>query len=74
MINRCSRTMTEQGVIRKPDWTIDPAKMRTIADEEMEDMKKKLDEIANTPSGEVTLQTLLDFEEVLGRDDQLGFW
>ena len=66
--------MTEQGVIRKPDWTIDPAKMRSIADEEIDGMKKKLDEIARTPSGEVNLQTLKDFEEVLGSDDPLGYF
>jgi len=64
--------MTEQGVIRKPDWKIDPAKMRSIADEELERAKKTLDEIAKTPKGEVNLQTLKDFEEVLGSDDLLG--
>jgi thimet oligopeptidase len=58
--------MTEQGVIRKPDWTIDPAKMRTIADEEIDEARKKFDEIAKTPSDKVSLQTLKDFEEILG--------
>ena len=53
--------MTEQGVIRKPDWTIDPAKMRTIADEEIDEARKKFDEIAKTPSDKVSLQTLKDF-------------
>ncbi len=66
--------MTEQGVIRKPDWTIDPAKMRSIADEEIDKARKRLDEIAKTPSGEVSLQTLKDFEEVLGDDDPLGYF
>ncbi len=64
--------MTEQVKIRKPDWTIDPAKMRSIADEEMKNQKEKFDEIAKTPLGEVSLQTLQDFEEVLGSDDYLG--
>ncbi|MHA3962567.1 MAG: M3 family metallopeptidase [Candidatus Thorarchaeota archaeon SMTZ1-45] len=67
--------MNEQGVIRKPDWTIDPEKMRAIADEDIENAKKKLDEIAKTPKGEVHLQTLKDFEEVLGSGgDHLGYF
>ena len=65
--------MTEQGVIRKPDWTIEPAKMRSIADDFIENAKKTLDEIAKIPSGEVTLQALKDFEEVIGQDDELGY-
>ena len=73
MINQCSRDMTEQGVIRKPDWTIEPAKMRSIADDFIENAKKTLDEIAKIPSGEVTLQALKDFEEVIGQDDELGY-
>ena len=39
--------MKEQGVIRKPDWTIEPAKMRSIADDLIENAKKTLDEIAS---------------------------
>ena len=67
--------MTEQVVIREPDWTIDPEKMRSLADEELARMKQKLDEIARTPAGEVTLRTLLDFEEVLGSSgDHLGYF
>ncbi|MFW9838997.1 MAG: hypothetical protein ACFFE7_15880, partial [Candidatus Thorarchaeota archaeon] len=58
--------MTEQGVIRDIDWKVEPAKMRSIADEEIENAKKKLDEIAGTVHDQVTLQTLKDFEEVLG--------
>ncbi|MFX1560836.1 MAG: M3 family metallopeptidase, partial [Promethearchaeota archaeon] len=57
------------------DWTIDPEKMRSVADEEMKKMKEKLDEIAKTPPNEVNLQTLTDFEEVLGSvEDQLGYF
>lgn len=67
--------MTEQGIIRKPDWTIDPADMRSIADEEFERAKNALDEIAKTPSDKVSLQTLKDFEEVLGSaGDHLGYF
>ncbi|MFW9975317.1 MAG: M3 family metallopeptidase [Candidatus Thorarchaeota archaeon] len=55
-----------QGVIRKADWKIDPTKMRSVTDEELAKAKQKLDEIAMTPSNKVRLQTLLDFEEVLG--------
>ncbi|MGD9397858.1 MAG: M3 family metallopeptidase [Candidatus Thorarchaeota archaeon] len=66
--------MTEQGIIRKPDWTIDPATMRSIAVEEMKNKKEKLDEIAKTPAGKVGLKTLQDFEEVLGSDDPLGYF
>ncbi|MFW9806442.1 MAG: hypothetical protein ACFFFK_06905, partial [Candidatus Thorarchaeota archaeon] len=65
--------MTEQGVIRKPDWTIEPAKMRSIADDYIENSKKALDEIAKIPSGEVTLQALKDFEEVIDQDDEIGY-
>lgn len=66
MINCWSTIMTEQGVIRDIDWKVEPAKMRSIADEEIENAKKKLDEIAGTVHDQVTLQTLKDFEEVLG--------
>ena len=66
--------MIEQGVIRKIDWTIKPAKMRSIADEDLESAKRKLDDIAKTPSTEVSLQTLKDFEEVFGSaGDHLGY-
>jgi thimet oligopeptidase len=58
--------MTEQGVIRELDWTIEPAKMRSIADDVINNAKENLDEIAGTAFGEVSLQTLKDFEEVLG--------
>ncbi|MHA2153477.1 MAG: M3 family metallopeptidase [Candidatus Thorarchaeota archaeon] len=58
--------MTEQGTIRKVDWTIDPAKIRSSADEAIEDAKKKLNEIAKTPVGKESLKTLQAFEEVGG--------
>lgn len=65
--------MTEQGLIRKPDWNIAPENMRVIADEEIKKAKKRLDEIASIPKGEVSLQTLKDFEEVLGSlGDHIG--
>lgn len=65
--------MKEQGVIRKPDWNIAPENMRVIADEEIKKAKKRLDEIASIPKGEVSLQTLKDFEEVLGSSgDHIG--
>jgi len=66
--------MTEQVVIRKPDWAIDPAKMQSMADEDIDKKRKKLDEIAKTPLEKVSLQTLKDFEEVLGADDPLGYF
>jgi thimet oligopeptidase len=56
--------MTEQGTIRRPDWTIDPAKIRSNADEAIEEAKKKLNEIAKTPPGEESLKTLQQFEEI----------
>ncbi|MFW9839742.1 MAG: M3 family metallopeptidase [Candidatus Thorarchaeota archaeon] len=55
-----------QGTIRKPDWTIEPAKIRSTADEAIEEAKRNLKEIANTPVGEESLETLQRFEEVLG--------
>ncbi|MHA1963850.1 MAG: M3 family metallopeptidase [Candidatus Thorarchaeota archaeon] len=58
--------MTEPGTIRKPDWTIDPAKIRSSADEAIEAAKEKLNEIAKTSPGEESLKTLQDFEEVGG--------
>lgn len=58
--------MTEQGTIRKLDWTIEPAKIRSTADEAIEDAKKKLNEIALIQSGKESLETLQRFEETLG--------
>ena len=58
--------MTDDGIIRKMDWTIDPSKIQTIADEAIEVAKKTLDTIAKTPPGKETLATLQEFEEVGG--------
>jgi thimet oligopeptidase len=58
--------MSHQGVIRRIDWTIEPDKIRTIADEAIADARNKFDEIAKTPEGHENLQTLLDFEEISG--------
>jgi thimet oligopeptidase len=65
--------MTEHVVIREPDWTIDPEKMRSLADEDLGKAKKRLNEIAETPAEEVNLKTLLEFEEALGSDFPLGY-
>jgi thimet oligopeptidase len=65
--------MTEQVLIRKPDWTVAPEKMRSLADDDLGKAKKRLDEIAKTPAEEVNLKTLLEFEEVLGSDFPLGY-
>ena len=65
--------MTEQVLIRKPDWTVAPEKMRSLADDDLGKAKKRLDEIAKTPAEEVNLETLLEFEEVIGSDFPLGY-
>lgn len=65
--------MTEHVVIRKPDWTVAPEKMRSLADDDLGKARKKLDEIAKTPAEKVNLETLLEFEEVLGADFPLGY-
>ncbi len=57
--------MTEQGTIRKLDWTIKPAKMQSSADEAIENAKKELNELAKLPAGEESLKALQSFEEVL---------
>ena len=56
--------MKEDGIIRKIDWSIDPAKMQSTSEETLEKAEQQLDEIAKTPEGEESLKTLLDFEEV----------
>ncbi|TFG34818.1 hypothetical protein EU527_01200 [Candidatus Thorarchaeota archaeon] len=58
--------MSYEGVIRKIDWTIEPEKIRSIADEAIVDARKKLNEIAKTNHGQERLETLHKFEEVLG--------
>jgi len=58
--------MTDDGILRKMDWTIGPSKIQTITDDAIEVAKKSLDEIAKTPPGKETLATLQEFEEVGG--------
>ena len=58
--------MTDDGLIRKMDWTIEPSKIRTMTDESIDAARKDMDQIAKTPPGEETLKTLQDFEEVSG--------
>lgn len=58
--------MIGDGIIRIMDWTIEPSKIQTIADDAIEVAKKSLDTIAKTPPGKETLATLQEFEEVGG--------
>lgn len=58
--------MTKKGTIRKPDWKIEPAMMKSKADEAIEEAKRKLNEIAKTAPGDESLETLRAFEEVTG--------
>ncbi len=55
--------MSDEGVIRKIDWTIEPEKIQSLTDEYIENTRKKIDQIAKVPEGEEDIQTLLDFEE-----------
>ncbi|MBE0525613.1 MAG: Zn-dependent oligopeptidase, partial [Candidatus Thorarchaeota archaeon] len=65
--------MTDDGILRKIDWTLQPAEILAIADKTIEDAKKTLDKIAKTPSGEETLATLQELEEVGGNvSEKLG--
>jgi Zn-dependent oligopeptidase len=57
------RTMTDNGILRKMNWTVQPAEIQSIADSTIEDAKKSLDKIAKTPPGEENLATLQTFEE-----------
>ncbi|MFW9794220.1 MAG: M3 family metallopeptidase, partial [Candidatus Thorarchaeota archaeon] len=63
--------MKEQGTIRKPDWTIEPTKLRSTADEAIEDAKKKLKELSDIPTGEESLETLQRFEEILAASEEI---
>lgn len=56
--------MKEDGIIRKIDWSIDPAKMQSTSEATLEKAERLLDEISKTPEGKESLQTLLDFEEI----------
>jgi len=65
--------MTDNGVIRKMDWTVQPSEIQTITDATIEDAKKSVDKIAKTPPSEVTLTTLQELEEVVGSvEEKLG--
>jgi len=55
--------MTDDGILRKMNWTIEPSKIQSTADEAIEVGKKTLDKIAKTPPGEESLATLQEFEE-----------
>lgn len=55
--------MSDEGVIRKIDWTLEPEKIHLLTDEYIDDTRKKIDEIAKVSEGQEDLQTLLDFEE-----------
>jgi Zn-dependent oligopeptidase len=57
--------MTDDGIIRKLDWTIESSKIRLINDDSIEAARKALDQIAKTPPGEETLSTLQSFEDVV---------
>ncbi len=57
--------MTEEGIIRKPDWSIDATAIQSTADEVIENTRKLLDDLAKTPEDEVTIATLQAFEEIL---------
>ncbi|MHA1137662.1 MAG: M3 family metallopeptidase [Candidatus Thorarchaeota archaeon] len=58
--------MTDNGILRKTDWTLEPSTIQAIADDTIEEAKKSLDKIAKTPAGEETLATLQALEEVGG--------
>ena len=55
--------MSDEGVIRKIDWTIEPEKIQSLTDEYIADTRKRIDEIAKVSEGQEDLQTLLNFEE-----------
>ncbi|MFW9919699.1 MAG: M3 family metallopeptidase, partial [Candidatus Thorarchaeota archaeon] len=57
--------MTEEGIIRKMDWNIDPSTFQSTSEEVIEEAKKALDDIAKTSEENTSLETLLAFEEVL---------
>jgi len=57
--------MSEEGTIRKLDWSISPARIQTIADEAIAQAKRELDTLSKTPAGNEELETLQTFEEIL---------
>jgi len=65
--------MTDNGIIRKLDWTIEPSMIRSITDESIDATRKAMDQIANTPPGKETLATLQELEEGSGAiSERLG--
>ncbi len=56
--------MTEQGVIREIDWSIAPEKIKTVTEETIKKAEAELDRIAQTPEGEESFETILQFEEL----------
>jgi len=65
--------MTDDGILRIMDWTVQPEEIQSIADSTIEAAKKSLDKIAKTPSGEETLKTLQELEEIGGSvSEKLG--
>ncbi|MHA1485079.1 MAG: M3 family metallopeptidase [Candidatus Thorarchaeota archaeon] len=59
------RIMTDEGIIRALNWSLDPSKIQSIADDAISNAKVGLDRIAQTSKGEESLVTLLRFEEVI---------
>ncbi|MFW9908531.1 MAG: M3 family metallopeptidase [Candidatus Thorarchaeota archaeon] len=57
--------MTEEGVIRTLNWSIDSESIQSITDDAIANAKKALDEIATTPEGDESISTLQEFEEIL---------
>ncbi|RLI55613.1 MAG: hypothetical protein DRP09_09345 [Candidatus Thorarchaeota archaeon] len=57
--------MSEEGIVRSIDWSVAPEKIRSITEESIRKAEQALDEIARTPKGRESLQTLLDFEETM---------
>ena len=64
--------MSDEGVIRKIDWTIEPDKIQLLTDEKIVETRKKIDQIAKVTKGQESLQTLLDFEESTSELSQLA--
>ncbi len=56
--------MTDNGVLRKIDWTIQPDRIQTLTDESIDTARKSLDTIAKIAPGQETLTTLQELEEI----------
>ncbi|UCE09245.1 MAG: Zn-dependent oligopeptidase [Candidatus Thorarchaeota archaeon] len=57
--------MTNEGVIRRPNWQMDPDTMESTAEEVIDITKKALDNVAKTVAGEESIETLQEFEGIL---------